>query len=118
MSACTLTSSADSGSSSTSTSGSTDNALAIPIRWRWPPENSCGYASARCGSSCTVRISSGTLASASFWFMPWTIIGSAIVCLIRRRGCSEEYGSWKTICSSLRSLRSSAWLLPTRSSPL
>ena len=38
------TSSADTGSSSRISCGSTASARAIPIRWRWPPENSCGKA--------------------------------------------------------------------------
>ena len=39
---CTDTSSAEVGSSSTSTSGRSTTARAIAMRWRWPPENSCG----------------------------------------------------------------------------
>ncbi len=30
------------GSSATIRSGFTASARATPIRWRWPPENSCG----------------------------------------------------------------------------
>jgi hypothetical protein len=37
------TSRADTGSSATISFGLTARARAIPIRWRWPPENSCGY---------------------------------------------------------------------------
>src|SRR5262249_52440535 len=45
------TSSADTGSSSTMTLGASDSARAIAMRWRWPPENSCGKRStARSGS--------------------------------------------------------------------
>ena len=36
------TSRAEMGSSATMKSGSTASARAIPMRWRWPPENSCG----------------------------------------------------------------------------
>jgi hypothetical protein len=36
------TSSAETGSSATMKSGLTASARAIPIRWRCPPENSCG----------------------------------------------------------------------------
>ncbi len=36
------TSSADTGSSSTMSRGSIASARATPMRWRWPPENSCG----------------------------------------------------------------------------
>ena len=42
MSAWTETSRADTASSATSTSGRTASARAMPMRWRWPPENSCG----------------------------------------------------------------------------
>ena len=41
--ACTETSRAETGSSATMSLGSTDSARAMPMRWRWPPENSCGY---------------------------------------------------------------------------
>ena len=41
--ACTETSSAEVGSSQTRNSGSPASARAIEMRWRWPPENSCGY---------------------------------------------------------------------------
>jgi hypothetical protein len=37
------------GSSQTMKSGSTASALAIPMRWRWPPENSCGKRLAKYG---------------------------------------------------------------------
>ena len=40
--ACTDTSSAETGSSQTISFGLTASARATPIRWRWPPENSCG----------------------------------------------------------------------------
>jgi hypothetical protein len=40
--ACTETSSALTGSSQMINSGSTASARAMPMRWRWPPENSCG----------------------------------------------------------------------------
>ena len=36
------TSSAETGSSQTISFGSTASARAIAMRWRWPPENSCG----------------------------------------------------------------------------
>ncbi len=38
------TSSADTGSSQTTNSGFSARARAMQIRWRWPPENSCGIA--------------------------------------------------------------------------
>ena len=40
--ACTDISSAEVGSSSTTNFGSSTMARAIAMRWRWPPENSCG----------------------------------------------------------------------------
>ena len=40
--ACADASSEASGSSSTITEGFAASARAIAIRWRWPPENSCG----------------------------------------------------------------------------
>ncbi len=40
--ACTDRSSAEVGSSSRMNSGSSAMARAIAMRWRWPPENSCG----------------------------------------------------------------------------
>ena len=36
------TSSADTGSSATISFGFSAIARATPMRWRWPPENSCG----------------------------------------------------------------------------
>ena len=36
------TSSAETGSSAMISFGLSASARAIPIRWRWPPENSCG----------------------------------------------------------------------------
>ena len=36
------TSSAETGSSQTMKSGLSASARAMPMRWRWPPENSCG----------------------------------------------------------------------------
>ena len=36
------TSSAETGSSATISRGFSASARAMPMRWRWPPENSCG----------------------------------------------------------------------------
>ena len=55
------TSSADVGSSQTMKSGFEASARAIAIRWRCPPENSCGYLRASAGSSPTRRRSSAVL---------------------------------------------------------
>jgi hypothetical protein len=37
------TSSAETGSSATISFGRSASVRAMPMRWRWPPENSCGY---------------------------------------------------------------------------
>ena len=52
--ACTETSSDDTISSAISSSGSTDRARAIAMRWRCPPENSCG--SRRGAGSAAARV--------------------------------------------------------------
>ena len=54
------TSSAETGSSSTSTSGLSESARAMPMRWRCPPENSCGNRFTCSGLSPTFAISSRT----------------------------------------------------------
>ena len=54
------TSSAETGSSSTISFGLSASARATPIRWRWPPENSCGKRFACSGLRPTVRSSSST----------------------------------------------------------
>ncbi len=56
--ACTDTSSAETGSSATRMSGRSASARAMPMRWRWPPENSCGNRSAADGSRPTSASSS------------------------------------------------------------
>ena len=43
------------GSSQTMNSGFDDSARAMQMRWRWPPENSCGYLAPSAGSSPTRR---------------------------------------------------------------
>ena len=47
------TSSAEMGSSAMMNSGSMIRARAMPMRWRWPPENSCGKRLANSGSRPT-----------------------------------------------------------------
>ncbi|CFT99992.1 Protein of uncharacterised function (DUF1602) [Bordetella pertussis] len=42
---CVVTSSAVVGSSAISSLGSRISAMAMTMRWRWPPESWCGYAS-------------------------------------------------------------------------
>ncbi len=58
--ACTETSSAEVGSSHTRNSGCEASARAIEMRWRWPPENSCGTSRRRPASARTRRSSSST----------------------------------------------------------
>ena len=70
--ACTDTSSADTGSSATTSFGRVMSARAMAMRWRWPPENSCGmlqrvrsleadrfergsYAGAALGAACSAE---------------------------------------------------------------
>ena len=48
------TSSAETGSSQTMKSGFSASARARPMRWRWPPENSCGYREAASGARPTI----------------------------------------------------------------
>jgi hypothetical protein len=60
--ACTDTSSALVGSSHTRNSGSVASARAIEMRWRWPPENWCGYLAMSSGDRPTDCSSSPTRA--------------------------------------------------------
>ena len=66
-SACTVTSSAVVGSSAMTMSGLSASAMAIITRWRWPPENWCGYLCIEASGSGmpTRRISARARASAS-----------------------------------------------------
>ena len=70
------------------------------MRWRWPPENSCGYlpkAPTRPGRPCAS--SARARCSRSAWSapMPWMVIGSTSVWPIVKRGFSDAYGFWNTI---------------------
>ena len=102
------TSSALTGSSAMISSGSNTSARAMPMRWRWPPLNSCGNFSMLSGGSPTSDSSLITTRS----LMPERVRDSvhphrfASVCPTVRRGFSEEYGSWKMICIRRRSARS------------
>ena len=73
-SAWTVTSSAVVGSSAMTMSGFIAMPMAIMIRWRWPPENWCGYFDiAASGSGMpTRRISSSARRAASGLGTPWT----------------------------------------------
>ena len=96
--ACTETSSAETGSSATMISGRTASARAMPRRWRWPPENSCGYLRIASGRSPTRWNSAATRSSVSRpRDRPKFSIGSPTMAPADRRGLREEYGSWKTV---------------------
>src|SRR5829696_8928246 len=106
IAACTETSSAETGSSAIRSDGETERARARPTRWRWPPESSCGY---RCRSSSRRPTLSSSSRTRSSSFRPrasfCTRSGSATIWPHVCRGSSDEYGSWKTMCSSRRSGR-------------
>ena len=109
--ASTITSSAVVGSSAISRLGSSTSASAIMIRWRIPPENSCGYCLKRVGgipifasvSSAALRISSFDISLR--WVRRVSRKWLSIVC----SGSSRVIGSWKISPSSgpRRSRRSS-----------
>ena len=85
------------------------SARAIPMRWRWPPENSCGYRFVKLGLKPTTSSSSRMRMPRSRRVpIPCTISGSPTMSPTVMRGSSDEYGSWKTICISRRILRSSS----------
>jgi hypothetical protein len=92
--AWTDTSRADTGSSQMSTVGSRISERAIEMRWHWPPENSCGRRwPAPSGSMPTERSVSATLPAAPSR-RPQMARPSPTISLTRRRGFSEEIGSW------------------------
>ena len=71
-------SSAETGSSATSSSGRGASARAMPMRWRWPPENSCGIPRRRPRPAARPRPASrrrGRTAPARA-ASPWTSSGS------------------------------------------
>src|SRR5688500_10337605 len=102
------TSSAETGSSAMISLGLTASARAMPMRWRWPPENSCGYRrrwsadNPTVSSSCTTRSSRARRLGASLWITSASPMSDPTVI----RGLSEAYGSWKMICISFRRARS------------
>ena len=80
----------------------------MPIRWRWPPENSCGIAVVRArGRGRRRRAAPGPAGGARRVARAVDRSGSAMIEPTRLRGFSDAYGSWKTICISRRSGRSS-----------
>ena len=96
-------------SSAMITSGRPARARAIATRCRCPPDSWAGYWRARSVSSPTSSSSRATSARRSFT-APRGIV-SAIVLPIVMRGSSDEYGSWKIICSGRgpRARRGSGW---------
>jgi hypothetical protein len=97
--ACTDTSSALVGSSHTRNSGLEESARAMEMRWRCPPENSCGYFSRSSGERPTSESSSPTRSSraAPCFMRSCDRIGSATMLSTRQRGFRLAYGSWKII---------------------
>ena len=84
------TSRAETGSSAMMTWGSRASARAIAMRWRWPPENSCGYFRMNRGARPTRRMSSATRAGTSAAGQTaWTSSGSARVAYTVSRGLSD-----------------------------
>ncbi len=95
-----VTSSAVVGSSHRISFGSHESAIAIMMRWRRPPESSCGYARARrTGSGMpTRRIRSSARSRAAVRESPRCTCGaSAIWSPTRITGLSAVIGSWKII---------------------
>ena len=91
-------------------------ARAIAIRWRWPPENSCGNFGASAGWRPTSSSSSSTRAAIARLPRPLALpscgrntrIGSAMMSPTRQRGLREANGSWKIICMRRRTARRAA----------
>ena len=103
-----FTSSAEIGSSPTTNTGSTASARAIEMRWRWPPENSCGNRAAASGGSPTRFSSSPTRVARHRprrCARPCSRSGPARISPTVMRGLSEAYGSWKIICIRRRNGR-------------
>ncbi len=78
----------------------------MQMRWRWPPENSCGKRRIASRGSRTLSISPATTSSrARPLARPKLTIGSAMMSRTRRRGLRLENGSWNTTCIRRRSGR-------------
>ena len=101
------TSSADTGSSAISSFGSSASARAMAMRWRCPPENSCGYLAASALDRPTVASNSATkrVRSARPRSLRLMSSGSRTISPMRCFGLSDEYGSWNTICIQRRCSR-------------
>ena len=100
------TSSADTGSSQTTSFGLDASARAMPMRWHWPPENSCGSGAAARAAGRPPHSSAHALACACA-ASPLAVRSSGSDDGRRvMRGSSEANGSWKMICMSRRARRS------------
>ena len=97
------------GSSATITSGSRMIARAITARCFWPPERSEGIRLRNRSTGIRPtrsRVSSTRRRSSSPWAMPWISSGCPTAVAMSIDGFSAAVGSWKIICSSVRSARS------------
>ena len=90
--------------------GSSISARAIPMRWRWPPENSCGKRRAWSGDRPTrVSISATRSRASDPEARPCSDSCDVSIRPMLMRGLSEAKGSWNTICAiRARSLRPGA----------
>src|SRR6185369_14449190 len=104
--ACTETSSALTGSSATIRRGRVISARAIAMRWRCPPENSCGYLRRSFARRPTdVTASAARRCCSARAVSPCATSGSVTMRSIVWRGSSDPYGSWNTIWISRRAWR-------------
>jgi hypothetical protein len=95
------------GSSATISRGCVTSARAMAMRWRWPPENSCGYLSRSAARRPTASsMPRGALAAVRRRprALPAPPAARPRCCSTVRRGSSEAYGSWNTIWKSRRAL--------------
>src|SRR4051794_26394930 len=97
------TSRAATDSSRMSTRGAAARARAIATRWRWPPLSAPGRARSWRSSRPTRSPSSAARRRRTSFAVPgrWSRSTSSIACSALWRGSRLEYGSWKTICTSL-----------------
>src|SRR5512137_693456 len=95
----TETSKAETGSSPITSRGRSTSARATQMRWRCPPENSCGKRVMCSGARPTMTRTSSTRSRRSAPLRSsWLSNGSSMTRSTVRRGLSEPNGSWKTIC--------------------
>ena len=102
------TSRAETASSQTMSLGLSAIARAMPMRWRWPPENSCGKRLAAAGLRPT-RSSSSPAQRRRSWVVPirWITKGSSRILPTVCRAFSDSNGSCRMIWMSRRSWRNS-----------